>query len=70
MDNLKRTCPKDGAAMVVTQNEAMGINFICPVCGVNLRHDEFNDDTIQGEREHESKNDGLLREDQTGRAQD
>jgi len=48
MEPVTRKCPTDGAAMVVTQNEAMGIQFVCPVCGIGKRHDEFKDEPIGG----------------------
>ncbi len=34
----RKFCPNDGATMVVTQNEAMGVDFKCPVCGLEKPH--------------------------------
>ncbi len=68
--DLKRQCPKDGAAMIVTQNEAMGIAFTCPVCGIERTHDQFRpEDKPEEGRINDSKIDGLFGEDQGRRAQ-
>lgn len=41
MELPRKICPNDGAVMVVTWNEPMGIAFTCPVCGVDGTNDEL-----------------------------
>ncbi len=43
MGPIKRTCPNDGATMLVTQNEAMGIAFVCPVCEIAPTNADLNE---------------------------
>lgn len=54
----KRTCPNDGAAMVVTWDEPMGISFVCPVCQIERSHDDFHKKN-EVDRIHERKNNRL-----------
>lgn len=55
MERLEKKCPKDGAAMYVSQNEALVTEFTCPVCGISRTHDQFRPEDNGGNTDDRRK---------------
>jgi DNA-directed RNA polymerase subunit M/transcription elongation factor TFIIS len=45
----KRTCPNDGAAMVVTQDWPNGLEFTCPACGIRTQNNDTAPEPHKGD---------------------